>query len=61
MKCSRIVIVMAFVLALSEVDHGFEPCLGQTKSYKIGICYFFAKHTALRRKCKDWLALNQNV
>ena len=32
MKFSRIVIVMVFVLALSEVDHGFEPCLGQSKS-----------------------------
>ena len=28
--------------------------------YKIGICYFFAQHTALRRKRKDWLAQNQD-
>jgi hypothetical protein len=28
--------------------------------YKIGICCFSAKHTALRRKSKDWLARNQN-
>jgi hypothetical protein len=28
--------------------------------YEIGICCFSAKHTALRRKTKDWLARNQN-
>jgi len=33
---------------------------GQTKDYKIGICCFSAKHAALRRKSKDWLARNQN-
>jgi len=33
--------------------------LGQTKDYKIGICCFSAKHAALRRKSKDWLAQNQ--
>jgi hypothetical protein len=33
---------------------------GQIKDYKIGICSFFAKHAALRRKSKDWLARNQN-
>jgi len=32
----------------------------QTKEYKIGICCFSAKHAALRRKSKDWLAQNQN-
>jgi len=34
--------------------------LGQTKDYKIGICCFSAKHAALRRKSKGWLARNQN-
>jgi len=34
--------------------------LGQTKDYAIGICCFSAKHAALRRKSKDWLARNQN-
>jgi len=48
------------VLASSAVDRGFEPRLGQTKDYKIGICCFSAKHTALRRKSKDWLAQNQD-
>ena len=44
---------------LEGVDLGVEPRSGQIKDYKIGICYFFTKHTALRRKSKDWLARNQ--
>jgi hypothetical protein len=32
-----------------------------TKDYEIGICCFSAKHAALRRKSKDWLARNQNI
>jgi hypothetical protein len=32
--------------------------LGQTKDYKICICCFSAKHAALRKKNKDWLAQN---
>jgi len=48
------------MLASSAVDRGFEPRSGQTKDCKIGICCFHAKHTALRRKIKDWLALNQD-
>ena len=51
---------MVSVLASSAVDDGFEPRSGQTKDYKIGICCFSTKHTALRRKSKDWLAQNQN-
>ena len=51
---------MVCVLASSAVDRGLEPRSGQTKDYKIGICCFSAKHTALRRKSKDWLAQNQN-
>ena len=51
---------MVSVLTLSAVDDGFEPRSGQTKDYKIGICFFSAKHTALRRKSKDKLARNQN-
>ena len=42
------------------VNHGFEHRSGQTKDYKIGNCCFSAKHAALRRKSKDWLARNQN-
>ena len=51
---------MVSVLASSAVDRGFEPRLGQTKDYNNGICCFSAKYAALRRKSKDWLALNQN-
>ena len=52
--------VMVSVLSSSVIDHGFEPRLGQTKDYKIGICCFSAKHTAVRSKSKHWLARNQN-
>ena len=41
-------------LQSSEVDRGFD----QTEDNKIGICWFTAKHVALRRKSKDWLARN---
>jgi hypothetical protein len=51
---------MVSMLTSSVVDRGFEPRSGQTKDYKIGICCFSARHTALRRKSKDWLARNQN-
>jgi hypothetical protein len=51
---------MVSMLALSAVDRGFKPCLGQTKYNKIGICCFSAKHATLMRKSKDWLVLNQN-
>jgi len=44
----------------SAVDRGFEPRSGQTKDYEIGICCFSAKPASLRRKSKDWLAVNQN-
>ena len=51
---------MVSVLVSSAVDRGFEPRSGQTKDYTIGISCFSAKHAALRRKSKDWLAWNQN-
>ena len=52
---------MVSVLALSVVDSGFEPGRVKPKTiYNIGICCFSAKHAALRRKSKDWLARNQN-
>ena len=57
---NRIGGVMVSVLASSVVDRGFEPRSGQTKDYKIGICCFSAKHAALRRKSKGWLARNQD-
>ena len=49
---------MVSVLASSEVDHELEPRSGQTKDYTIDICCF-SKHSALRRKSKDWLGRNQ--
>ena len=51
---------MVSVLTSSAVDRGFEPRSGQTKDYEIDICCFSAKHTALRRKSKDWLARNRD-
>jgi hypothetical protein len=52
---------MVSVLALSAIDRVFESRSGQTKDYKIGICYFSAKHSALWSKRKDWLARNQKM
>ena len=58
---NRIGGVMVSMLDSSAVDRGFEPQSGQTKDYKeIGMCCFSAKHAALRRKSKDWLARNQD-
>jgi hypothetical protein len=57
---NRIGEVMVNVLASSVVDRGIEPRLGQVKDYKIDICCFSTKHTALRRKSKDWLAWNHD-
>ena len=58
--CEFIGGVMVSMLAWSVVDCGFESRSGQTQNYKIGICCFSARHTALRRKSKDWLARNQD-
>jgi hypothetical protein len=44
---------MDSMIATSAVNPGIEPRSDQTKDYKIGICCFSAKHTALRRKNKD--------
>jgi hypothetical protein len=41
---------MVSVLAPSVADRGYEPRSGQIKDYKIGICCFIAKHSALERK-----------
>jgi hypothetical protein len=56
-SCSH---VMVRVLASSAVDDSFEHRSGQTKDYRTIICCFSAKHTALRRKGKYWLAWNQD-
>jgi hypothetical protein len=46
--------------ASGVVDRRFLSRSDQTKDFKIGICYLSTKHTAIRRKSKDWLAQNQN-
>ena len=51
---------MVRMLASSAVDLHFEPRSGLTKDYEMGICCFCAKHAALKRKSKDWLARNQD-
>jgi hypothetical protein len=56
----RISGVMVSVLNSSAVDRQFEPRLGQTKDYKVGIYCFSTKHVTLRKKNKDWLARNQD-
>jgi hypothetical protein len=48
---------MVRVLASSVVDRGFDPRSCQTKDYKIGICCFSAKHSALRRAKTGWLGI----
>jgi hypothetical protein len=57
---NRIDCVMVKVLASSAVERRFGPRSSQTKDYEIGICWFFAQHTALREKSKDWLAWNHD-
>ena len=51
---------MVRLLSSSVVYCLLEPRSGQTKDYKISMCCFSAKHAALRRKSKDWLAGNQD-
>lgn len=57
---NRIDGVIVSVPASSAVDHEFEPRSDQTKVYKIGTCFFSAKHAAYRKKSKDSLARNLN-
>jgi hypothetical protein len=57
---NRIGGVMVSVLSSSAVDRRFVPQSDQPKDYAIGICCFSAKHTALRRKSKYWLARTQD-
>ena len=51
---------MVSVLASSAVESGFESRSGKAKDYEIGICWFSAKHTSLRRKSNDWLVRNRD-
>ena len=52
--------IMVIVLSSNVVDRGFDTRSGQTKDYAICICFFLAKHTALMKKSKDWLARNKD-
>jgi hypothetical protein len=45
------------VVIKSVLARGFEPRLGQTKDYKIGICCFLAKHEGDRAKT-GWFDTN---
>ena len=50
---------MVCVVSSSPVDRWFELQSGQTKDFKIGICWFSAKQAASSRKGIDLLAQNQ--
>ena len=56
----RIVGVMVSVLASRAIECEFEPRSDQSKDYKISVCCLSVKHTALRKKSKDWLVQNQD-
>ena len=51
---------MVSVLASSVEGRWFDPRPGQTKDFKIDICYFSTKHALLRSKSNTWLAQSQN-
>ena len=51
---------MVRVLDSSVVDRRIELWSGYPKGYEIGMRCFSAKHAALRRKSKNWLARDQN-
>ena len=59
-RFNRIGGVIVKVLASSAVDREFESRSGQTNDYNNSICCFSAKHTAVRRKSKDWQARDQD-
>ena len=52
--------VMVSMLVSSAVNRGFKSWSGQTKDYKIGICFFSTKQAAIKRKSKDRLARNRD-
>jgi len=57
----HVCVVMVSMLTLSAVDCRLETQFSDNKDYKIGICSFCTKHTALRSKRKDLLAWNQDT
>ena len=52
--------IMVSVLSWSVMENGFKSWSCQTKNYNVSICWFSAKHAALRSKSKDWLKRNQD-
>ena len=52
--------VMISILASNVEDrrYMYEPRVVQSYVYKIGICCFYTKYSALRRRSTDWLAHN---
>jgi hypothetical protein len=56
----RIGDVIVSVVVSRAVDRWFKHRSGQTKDYKIGMCFFFAKHKSLRRMTKEWLGREQD-
>ena len=51
------------MLTLIAENCAIDPLSSQTQDYKISICCFSSKHTALMSKKKDWLVhdFDQNV
>ena len=52
--------VVVSELVSNAVDFGIELRSGKTEDYKLGICSLSAKHAALRRMSKDWMAQNHD-
>ena len=59
-QIKRIGGVMVSVLASSAEDRGSSPGQNKSKTITISICYFSAKHAALRCKSNDCLARNRD-
>ena len=58
-KIKRILYILFMFLCLLLIVL-LECQSGQTKEDRIGTWYFYAKHAALRRKSKGWLARNHD-
>ena len=52
--------VMVNVLASSVIGRDFESDQVKRKTIKLVFVAFLLQHAALKRKNKDWLALNQD-
>lgn len=52
--------IMVSLQATTVADGGIDPGSGLTKEYKIGVCYFSAKHAALSSNNDDRMAQNRD-